>query len=190
MSFLDPFRKGSRNHLSFIDELAEFYKQNKSIVFDYFIRLTYSIQDSEELTQETFYQAVKSLHRFKGQSSLKTWLLQIARNVYRNKVRSWAKQRKFFSSAENIEKHHDEKDNPQFITDQKQSKNEIHFILRLLPDDYRDVLIFKEIEGLSHMEIAQILNKTPQTTRVLLYRAKERFKVLYEKEVKKHDETM
>jgi len=188
LSFLDPFRKGSRNRLSLLDELTAFYRQNQSIVFDYFIRLTYSSQESEELTQETFYQAVKSIHRFKGQSSLKTWLLQIARNVYRNKVRSWVKQRKIFSSAEDIEIHQDERNNPQFIADQKQSRSEIHLILQLLPDDYRDVLIFREIEGLSHVEIAQILNKTPQTTRVLLYRAKERFKELYQKEVKRHDE--
>jgi RNA polymerase sigma-70 factor (ECF subfamily) len=183
-------KKGSRNRPSLLDELTDFYRQNRKIVYQYFIRLTYSSQESEELTQETFYQAVKSIHRFKGESSLKTWLLQIARNVYRNKVRSLTKDRAYVSDAADMSLLPDESRNPAEIAFRDQTRNEIRSVLQQLPDDYRDVLIFREIEGLSHDEIANILRKTPQTTRVLLHRAKARFRDLYEKEVTRPDESV
>ncbi|WP_442595880.1 RNA polymerase sigma factor [Neobacillus sp. D3-1R] len=190
MKFLDLFWGKERKRNSLIDDLTDFYKKNKGIVFSYFLKVTGSPEESEELTQETFYQAVKSIHRFKEQSSLKTWLLQIARNVYRNKVRSWVRDQKLYSITEDIDLHGDDSQNPQRISIQNQSRNEIQAVFLKLPEDYRDVLVFKEIEGLTHREIAQILNKTPQTTKVLLYRAKQKFKELYEEEVIRHEETM
>lgn len=190
MNILGSFWKKDRKQHSLFDDLTDFYRKNKEIVYAYFFKVTGSVEESEELTQETFYQAVKSIHRFKGHSSLKTWLLQIARNVYRNKVRVWVRDRKLFSASEDIEFHSDDTQNPQRISLQNQSRNDIQSIFKKLPEDYRDVLIYKEIEGLSHGEIAQILGKTPQTTKVLLYRAKQRFKELYENEVVRYEEIM
>ncbi len=172
-----------------MDKLEEFYKDNRSIVYLYFYNLIGSPEESEELTQETFYQAVKSIHRFKGQSTLKTWLMQIARNTYRNKIRALAK-RKYVETTEKIELQGDETFNPQKILSERQVTCDIQRIFKQMPPDYRDVLIFKEVHGFSHAEIAQILEKTPQTTKVLLYRAKKKFKALYEKEVVYREETL
>lgn len=158
-------------------------------MYQYFVRLTFSSQESEELTQETFYQAVKSIHRFKGEASFKTWLLQIARNVYRNKVRSLARERAMLTAAD-MTLLPDESQSPAEIASRDESRMEIRAVLEQLPDDYRDVLIFREIEGLSHEEIAHILRKSPQTTRVLLHRAKARFRELYEIEVTRPDESV
>jgi len=189
LGFLDSFWKGNDRSQSLFDDLTDFYRNHHSIVYAYFIKVTGSVTDSEELTQETFFQALKSIHRFQGKCSLKTWLLQIARNVYRKKVRTWARDKSVFIS-EDVELCGDETLNPQRISQQKQARNEIHIILRQMPEDYRDVLILKEIEGLSHAEIAQILGKTPQTTKVLLHRAKQKFKDLYQNEVVYREETM
>ena len=158
-------------------------------MYQYFARLTFSSQESEELTQETFFQAVTSIHRFKGESSLKTWLLQIARNIYRNKIRALAKERALYAAAD-ASLVPDASPNPAEIAQREQDRKEIRSVLMKLPDDYRDVLILKEIEGLSHDEIAQILGKTPQSARVLLHRAKARFRELYENEVTRPDESM
>lgn len=188
MNISDFFWKRDRNRRSLLEDLTDFYRQNKSVVFAYFYMVTGSNQESEELTQETFYQAVKSIHRFKGNSSLKTWLLQIARNVYRNKVRSWERERKMMFISDDLDVHGDETYNPKEILLNNQSNKEILDVLNQLPDDYRDILILKEIEGLTHAEIAEILGKTPQTTKVLLHRAKQKFKDLYKKEMKLNEE--
>ncbi|MBO8163468.1 MAG: RNA polymerase sigma factor [Brevibacillus sp.] len=189
MSLFDQMKRHHRARSSLFDELTGFYKKHKSLVYVYFFQLTGSREESEELTQETFYQAVKSIHCFKGHSSLKTWLLQIARNVYRNKVRAWARDRLVYAPEE-IELHPDETNNPQEVALQKYSQSLIQRIFMRMPEDYRDVLIYKEVEGLSHVEIGQILKKTPQTTKVLLYRAKKRFKQLYDLEVIRDEGTV
>jgi RNA polymerase sigma-70 factor (ECF subfamily) len=182
LGLFDSVRKLGKSGRFFMDELEEFYKENRSIVYMYFYNLIGSSEESEELTQETFYQAVKSIHRFKGQSTLKTWLLQIARNTYRNHIRALVKG-KNIETTEKIDLQKDETYNPQKIFMQRQTACSIQHIFEQMPADYRDVLIFKEVHGLSHVEIAQILDKTPQTTKVLLYRAKRKFKALYENEV-------
>lgn len=179
-------RKGSKSNGSLMEELTEFYRSHKFIVYAYFFKITGSRDVSDELTQETFFQAVKSIHRFKENSTLKTWLLQIARNVYRNKVRTWVKDKDFIASNE-VELQSDDSLNPLNVSLSNQTKHEIQQIFAQLPEDYRDVLVFKEIQGLSHVEIAQILQKTPQSTKVMLFRAKKRFKELYQNEVV-HDE--
>lgn len=189
LALFDSFRNGKKVKHSIMDDLTDFYHNHRAIVYTYFLKVTGSQDASEELTQETFFQAVTSIHRFKGNSSLKTWLLQIARNIYRNKVRTWVKDRNLFDD-EDVSEQGDHSFDPQTVSLQKQTKQDVLNILTKLPEDYRDVLIFKEVHGLSHVEIAEILNKTPQTTKVLLYRAKQKFRDLYKNEVVFYDESM
>lgn len=190
MTLIDHLKKNHETRGSLLDELTEFYKKHKPVVYVYFLQVLGSEQESEELTQETFFQAVKSIHRFRGESSIKTWLLQIARNVYRNRVRKKMRDEQYVVDAEVIDTLADNSSNPQKVLMQRQSMHDIQRIFRQMPEDYRDVLIFKEIEGLSHAEIAAILGKTPQTAKVLLYRAKKKFKELYDQEVGKHEQSL
>ncbi|WP_199616925.1 RNA polymerase sigma factor [Paenibacillus alkalitolerans] len=183
MSLFDWFGKKNEAGFSTLEEeLTRFYRMHRNIVYAYFFRVTGDREESEELTQETFYQAVKSIHRFKGRSSMKTWLLQIARNMYRNKVRSWVKERKYRDFGE-MGEYGDETYNPQRIVMQQNSRQEVVRAFQQLPMDYREVLVLKEIEGLAHADIAQILGKTPQTTKVLLHRAKQKLREHYQSEV-------
>lgn len=63
-------------------ELALIYQTYGEFVFRYLLSLTRDEQLAEELTQETFYQAVKSAHKFKGESQVSTWLCQIAKHLW------------------------------------------------------------------------------------------------------------
>lgn len=60
--------------------LKNIYEEYKQDVFKYLVSLTHDISLSEDLVSETFLGALKSLHKFKGQSTIKTWLFSIARN--------------------------------------------------------------------------------------------------------------
>jgi RNA polymerase sigma-70 factor (ECF subfamily) len=159
--------------------LADLYHKYHDAVYAYFLHVTYSHEASEELTQETFFQAVLSIHRFRGDSSLKTWLLQVARNIYFNALRHHKKRRNWINEDEDIALFQSAGQDPQQIIQAKELRLSVIEVLRQLPENYRDVLIYKEIEGLTHEEIAMIMNKSVQTSKVLLYRAKQRFKQLY-----------
>lgn len=67
--------------------LEKIYQQYKPLIYNYFYRSTLQHHLSEELTQETFLKAFKSIKRFKMESSLKTWLFVIARNTYLDSIR-------------------------------------------------------------------------------------------------------
>lgn len=63
-------------------EFKELYGLHSKDLFNYLYYLTNDSSLAEELVQETFYQAFKSIHRFQGKSKVRTWLYQIAKHVY------------------------------------------------------------------------------------------------------------
>ena len=66
-----------------MDQMDQIYQQHAHTVMGYLLRLTGNPDLAEELTQETFYQAIRSIDSFSGDSKLSTWLCGIAKNVYR-----------------------------------------------------------------------------------------------------------
>lgn len=64
------------------DPREEMYETYKKPIYNYLYRCTYHSHIAEELTQETFLKAFKSLLWFRGDASIKTWLFRIARNTY------------------------------------------------------------------------------------------------------------
>ena len=76
------------------------YRQYASVVYRYLFAKIRDENIAEEVTQETFYQAVKSLDRFKGQSSASTWLCGIANNVWLAYLRKQKRSGEIFSSDE------------------------------------------------------------------------------------------
>ena len=84
-----------------MDSMEQIYLSHARTVYAFLLTKTQNPDLAEELTQETFYQAVKSIHRFKEQSSVSTWLCGIARNVWFDHLRK-QKGRADFKEAEEI----------------------------------------------------------------------------------------
>lgn len=62
--------------------LEEVYNENASAVYKYLLCLTHDVYLAEELTQETFYQAAKGIHNFRGDCKISVWLCQIAKRLW------------------------------------------------------------------------------------------------------------
>ena len=65
-----------------MEDLSEMYKSYANEVKHFLLCLTSNVDLAEELTQETFYQAVKSIHRYNGECKISVWLFQIAKHTY------------------------------------------------------------------------------------------------------------
>ena len=65
-----------------MESIKEIYETYEKYIFKYLYGLTLDFNLAEELTQETFFQVVKSFNKFRGDSHVSTWLYKIARNVY------------------------------------------------------------------------------------------------------------
>ena len=73
-------------------DLESIYRQNADTVFRFLMAKTGSVDLSEELTQETFYQAIKNIDRYDGSSRISSWLCGIAKNLLYSHLRGRNKE--------------------------------------------------------------------------------------------------
>lgn len=143
--------------------------------------------DAEDAVQDAFLSAFKSLERFDGRSKLTTWLHQITVNACLMKLRS--KRRRPEKSMDALL--------PEFVNDGHQKEpqkrwhteasggieeKELHALVRSrieeLPEQYRVVLVLRDVEGLDTEETAAVLGVTLDTVRTRLHRARQALKTL------------
>lgn len=157
--------------------LAELYMEYKPMIFRYLFRCTGSYELAEELTQETFYQVVLSIHSFRGDSGVSTWLYRIARNVC-SKNGSKANRLLTVDPAW-CEAAAAADGDPADVLQGAELAGQVERVLSLLPEDYRSAILMREVESLSYEEIGATLGKSTQAARVTLFRAKKRFREIF-----------
>ena len=149
--------------------MEEVYRAHSQTVYRYLLSLTREEQLAEELTQETFYQAVKSIGRFDGSCKMTTWLCSIAKHqlsAYRRRHPPQAEAEEWELPGPSAE--HTALD----------KLERVRLLRRLheLPEPGREVVYLRLFGDLSFREIGQVLNKTENWARVTYYRAKERLR--------------
>ncbi|MDF3057215.1 MAG: polymerase subunit sigma-24 [Rariglobus sp.] len=142
--------------------------------------MTSNREDAADLTQDAFIKAFQSINRFQGQSSFFTWLYRIAVNsalthLRKNKLRSFFSFDKVHEDAkvsEIIDQLTDKKDVERevFVGELQEKLNEA---MQKLSIPHRTVVTLFEIDGLSHEEIAEIMNCSVGTVRSRLHYAKQ-----------------
>jgi RNA polymerase sigma-70 factor (ECF subfamily) len=130
--------------------------------------------EAEDVGQETFVRFYQSLHRFRGESSIGTYLTRIAINLSLNEIRKRKRNRNlFFSKNENaIENVAD----AHKLKDQKETKKLVQLGLQKLPPKFRSVIVLRLIDGYSTEETAKILNLPVGTVLSRLARAQMKLK--------------
>ena len=149
-------------------DLESIYRQNADTVFRYLMSMTGSADLSEELTQETFYQAVKSIDKFDGSSKVSTWLCGIAKNVWLTELR---KRKKESPGLDDIPEQTVASAEENFI-----KSADLKAILSAIdghPEPGREVLRLRLLGGLSFKQIGDAMGRTETWARVTFYRAKQ-----------------
>jgi RNA polymerase sigma factor (sigma-70 family) len=150
-------------------------------VFGLVYHLTSNREDASDLAQESFIKAFQSIHRFQGQSSFFTWLYRIATNTALTQLRK-NKLRGFFS----FEKLHEEEASPEVLNQLvdrtsggdrgallSELQERLNEAFQKLSIKHRTVVTLFEIDGLSHEEIAEIMDCSVGTVRSRLHYAKQ-----------------
>ena len=152
--------------------MEEIYEQYAKTVYSFLLSKTDDPNIAEELTQETFYQAIKGISKFKGQSSISTWLCAIAKNVWKKYLEKNKKEMVVDSSEHQPQ----EKTaySPEEIVLAKWDKIEILRRLHRLDEPMREVMYLRLIANLSFKEIGEIMERTEVWARVNYYRGKEK----------------
>jgi RNA polymerase sigma-70 factor (ECF subfamily) len=164
------------------DETAcvELVDEHQRMVYQLASHLLGDDNEALDLSQEVFLRVFRTLHGFRGQSSLRTWIYRIVVNQARNRQRWWRRRRRGdqVSLEEHIRRNgelasHVEGSAPDRVLRQKELAASIWQALEKLPFDQKTAIILREIDGLSYEEIAFSLGVAVGTVKSRLARARE-----------------
>ncbi|WP_138420832.1 RNA polymerase sigma factor [Aquibacillus sediminis] len=156
-----------------MDEFKQLYIKYNKQIYKYLVYLSGKNSIAEELTQETFFQAFKSIHRFKGHSKVSTWLFQIAKYTFYN----YLKKNEKVHAEEDVSQFEDQASNRETPEDIYEKKEEAICMLdaiRKLKQPQQEIIILRLYSELSFKDIGEIFNQSDTWARVNYYRAKNK----------------
>ena len=164
-----------------MQSMDDIYQSYALTVYKYLLSLCRNDDLAEELTQETFYQAFLSFHRYDGSCEMFTWLAAIAKNVFFKYLRK--KKLATLNIDLQIEPTSPQSDDPEAVLQQKFVAEYVGKCVLKLPQKYRDVVFLRIYAELPFSQIAEILSITENSAKVVYYRAKNMLrKDLFENE--------
>ena len=150
-------------------DFNELYNAHVDDVYRYVLSLCRNKHIAEDITSATFLNAIKASGKFKGECNIKVWLCQIAKNNYYN----FAKRNKLAGKTQ---------DEPPAsngfelqLLDKSQAF-EIHKVLHLLNEPYKEVFSLRVFAELSFKEIGELFKKSESWARVSFHRAKNKIR--------------
>lgn len=152
-------------------DFNEIYTQYFKDVYKYTLSLCRNETIVQDITQETFFKALKSIDNFKGDCKLRVWLCQIAKNTYF----TYLEKSKKISDNNNISEESDVDNFEEKLID-RESTFEIHKVLHILEEPYKEVFSLRVFGELSFAQIGEIFGKTESWARVTYHRAKLKLK--------------
>ena len=158
---------------------AEVVADHQRMVIQLAMNLLSDRDEAMDLSQEVFLRVFRTIHRFRGQSSLRTWIYRIAVNQARNRHRFWRRRHRAdqVSLDQHIALHGEFRSNgdttPDRVLAQKELAERLQQALDQLPFDQRTAIVLREIDGLSYDEIAFSLGVAIGTVKSRLTRARQ-----------------
>ena len=158
---------------------ADLVAEHQRMVVQLAMNLLGDRDEALDLSQEVFLRVFRTIHRFRGQSTLRTWIYRIAVNQARNKHRFW--RRRHRADQVSLDEHvaaHGEfpsggQSTPDRVLAQKELAQQLQTALDRLPFDQRTAIVLREVDGLSYDEIAFSLGVAVGTVKSRLTRARQ-----------------
>ena len=167
------------------DEMAfaELVAEHQRMVVQLAVNLLGDRDEALDLSQEVFLRVFRTIARFRGQSTLRTWIYRIAVNQARNRHRFW--RRRHRADQVSLDAHvatHGEfrsaiEAGPDRVLAQKELAARLQSALDALPFDQRTAIVLREVDGLSYDEIAYSLGVAVGTVKSRLTRARQTLRV-------------
>lgn len=151
-----------------MDSMEEIYQKHGKMIYGFLLTRTQNPDLAEELTQETFYQAVRHLDKYQGKSTVSTWLCGIAKNLWYAHLR---KQKNHVPLEEAKDVPVDSAETQAFCS---WDSLELLKLVHNLENPMREVMYLRLVGNLTFGQIGEIMEKSENWARVTYYRGKER----------------
>jgi len=161
------------------DACAELVSEHQRMVYQLSLNLLNDHNEALDLSQEVFLRVFRTIHTFRGHSSLRTWIYRIVVNQARNRQRWWRRRHRAqqVSLDQHVQDHGELAEivdrGPDRVIGQKQLAERIRVALDRLPFDQKTAIVLREIDGLSYEEIGFSLGIAVGTVKSRLARARE-----------------
>lgn len=152
-------------------EIDLLYQEYGQLVYRFLLSLTKDESLAEDLTQETFYQAIKSIDSFQGDAKVSTWLCQIAKNLWLQHLAK-NKHRKVMDDVLHFQA--DPHSGPDEQLLQSQGKVQLFQVIHQLNEINKEVVLLRLTNDFSFREIGEVFGKSENWARVTFYRAKQK----------------
>ena len=149
-------------------------------VYNVALRILGNSEDAADMTQEAFIKAFNSMSGFRGDSKFSVWLTRIVSNLCLDFLRSRSRRPTVSLSVEDDEGDDvqldiaDVSQSPELLLERSLTRESVRRGLKALPEDYREILLLREIQGLSYDEIAEALNIEVGTVKSRIFRGRKK----------------
>lgn len=158
--------------------LVEKYQQ---MVVNTCFGMVHNIIDAEDIAQDVFIEVFRSIHKFRADAKISTWLYRIAVNRSLNFIRD-NKKHKWFQSIEDVVKSKNaeiprltvtDSENPEYDFENQQRANLLHEAIGSLPENQKVAFTLNKYEELSYNEISEVMDLSISSVESLIHRAKK-----------------
>lgn len=149
-------------------------------VYNLALRTVGNTEDAADLSQEAFLRAYRSIGSFRGDSKFSVWLYRLTTNICIDFLRSKGRKPTVSLTVENDDEETEELDvaderfDPEEQYQRKALRQAVQRGLSQLPEEFRTILILREVEGMRYDEIAELLHLEEGTVKSRLFRARNR----------------
>lgn len=165
--------------------LVDTYKDR---IFNTAIGIVQNAEDAEDVAQEVFIQVYRSIHNFKGESKLSTWLYRIATTRSLDLLRSRKSKKRFgfiqrlFGDGNEPLYELPDFNHPGVILDQKENAARLFKAIAQLPENQKIAFTLHKLEDLSYQEVSKIMQISISAVESVMHRAKQNLRKMLEKE--------
>ncbi|HAM38114.1 MAG TPA: RNA polymerase subunit sigma-70 [Elusimicrobia bacterium] len=156
------------------NNFEEIIIKHQQKIYKFIFSFVKNENDTDEIAQQTFFNAFKGYKKFRGESSVDTWLIKIAIN----NIRTHFRKKKFFSIFKVLDNEEieikdlkDDSKSAEEVVKNKMISNKINKAIEDLPARQKEVFVMKHIDGLSISEIADILEIAEGSVKASIFKA-------------------
>lgn len=154
-----------------MDDMSRIYQEYAQTVYKFLLSQCRDPDTAEDLTQETFCQALRSIQRYDGSCKLSVWLCQIAKHLWYQQLRKRNREAPMPEAGVDVPVPSAEEE-----ASSRQGRLELLRQIHSLPEPMREAVYLRVFGDLSFREIGDVLGKTENWARVTFYRGKEKLR--------------
>jgi RNA polymerase sigma-70 factor (ECF subfamily) len=182
-------KSGENNQRSLATEFEQVVRDSHERIFNFIFYMISDREEASDLTQETFVRAYAAFADFRGEATVNTWLCRIARNLTINRLRQrQVEKRLYWQPTSDEEGEYEDWEDIQALPgttpvdyeapnhlaslEAKELKKLVQDCLNELSPEFREVILLREMEGYSYLQMTEILGCSMEALKSRLFRAR------------------